>query len=295
MASTAPVKENYMEAARVNRTARLSKSFYQGLRYLAVIVLTFFYLGPWIWLLSTSLKTNANIFKVPPSLIPIPVMWSNYIEAINYIPFFTYLVNTLVICGLVVLGRLFSCSLVAYGFSIVRWRGRDTMFIIVLATMMLPFQVTMIPLYIIFRQLDWINTILPLVVPAFFGSAFFIFLLRQFFLGIPRELIEAAVIDGANHLNIYWRIVLPLAKPALITLVIFTFLWTYTDFQGPLIYLTSPELWTLSLGLRGFTSAHGSMWNLLMAASFLFTLPVVIMFFFSQRAFIEGITTTGLK
>ena len=161
--------------------------------------------------------------------------------------------------------------------------------------MMLPFQVTMIPLFVIFSKVNLIDTILPLVLPTFFGDAFFIFLLRQFFLSIPHELREAAVIDGANHFDIYSRIVMPLARPALATVIIFSFLWTYTDFQGPLIYLTSEDHFTLSLGLRGFFAAHGAQWNYMMAASFLFTLPVVILFFFAQRTFIEGIVTTGLK
>ena len=261
---------------------------------LIILVGSFFFV-PWLWLLSSSLKTLDQIFVQPPQWIPKPVDWNNFYKAITYIPFFQYMENTLVICAFVVIGRVISCSLVAYGFSRIRWPGRDVLFVFVLATMMLPFQVSMIPLYVIFSRVKLVNTIVPLVLPAFFGDAFFIFLLRQFFLSIPRELQEAAIIDGANHFDIYWRVILPLARPALITLVIFSFLWTYTDFQGPLIYLTSPEKWTLSLGLRGYFSVHGAQWSLLMAASLLFTLPVLILFFFAQRSFIEGIVTTGLR
>jgi multiple sugar transport system permease protein len=271
------------------------KNFYNFLSYLLVVLMGLFYFLPWLWLLSSSLKSLDQIFIQPPQWIPNPVMWSNFYQAVTYIPFFLYLKNTLVICFLVVIGRVISCSLVAYGFSHINWPGRNVVFVFVLATMMLPYQVTMIPIYILWSKAKMVNTILPLVLPAFFGDAFFIFLLRQFFLGIPHELREAALIDGANHFNIYTRIVIPLSKPALATVVVFSFLWTYTDFQGPLIYLQSPEFWTLSLGLRGYFEAHGAQWSLLMAASFIFTLPVVVIFFFAQKTFIEGIVTTGLR
>lgn len=263
--------------------------------YFLLILVSLFYVLPWVWLLSTSLKTMDGIFAQPPQWIPSPIIWKNYYDAITYIPFFLYMKNTLVICALVVIGKVLSCSLVAYGFSQVEWKYRDTVFVFVLTTMMLPFQVTMIPLYVIFSKTNLINTIVPLVLPSFFGDAFFIFLLRQFFLSIPKELREAAVIDGANHWNVYWQVVMPLARPALATVIIFSFLWTYTDFQGPLIYLTDPNTWTLSLGLRGYMAAHSAMWNLMMAASFLFTLPIVVIFFFAQKTFIEGIVTTGLR
>jgi multiple sugar transport system permease protein len=274
---------------------RSQKTFIKGLKYLMVIVMGLFYFLPWLWLLSSSLKSLDQIFIQPPQWIPNPVMWSNFYQAVTYIPFFLYLKNTLLICILVVTGRVISCSLVAYGFSQINWPGRNVVFVFVLATMMLPYQVTMIPMYILWSKAKLVNTFLPLVLPAFFGDAFFIFLLRQFFLGIPHELREAALIDGASHFNIYTRIVMPLSKPALATVIVFSFLWTYTDFQGPLIYLQSPEIWTLSLGLRGYFEAHGAQWSLLMAASLIFTLPVVIIFFFAQKTFIEGIVTTGLR
>ncbi len=262
MQNRAALKETPIYSTTKIRWSKASKkiSLITGI-VLLILVGSFFFL-PWLWLLSSSLKTLDQIFIQPPQWIPKPIDWSNFSKAITYIPFFQYMANTLVICAFVVVGRVISCSLVAYGFSRIRWPGRDFVFVLVLATMMLPFQVSMIPLYVIFSRVHLVNTIVPLVLPAFFGDAFFIFLLRQFFLSIPHELQEAAIIDGANHFDIYWRVILPLARPALITLVIFSFLWTYTDFQGPLIYLTSPQKWTLSLGLRGYFSVHGAQWSL---------------------------------
>ena len=295
MQNQAVIKETPVYSESKIRWSKASRKISAITGVVLIILVGSFFFLPWLWLLSSSLKTLDQIFIQPPQWIPNPIAWNNFSKAITYIPFFEYMGNTLVICAFVVIGRVFSCSLVAYGFSRIRWPGRDIVFVFVLATMMLPFQVTMIPLYVIFSRVKLVNTIIPLVLPAFFGDAFFIFLLRQFFLSIPRELQEAAIIDGANHFDIYWQLILPLARPALITLVIFSFLWTYTDFQGPLIYLTSPEKWTLSLGLRGYFSVHGAQWSLLMAASLLFTLPVLILFFFAQRSFIEGIVTTGLK
>jgi multiple sugar transport system permease protein len=274
---------------------RWKRYFTVFMGYLGVVVVGLFFFIPWVWLLSSSLKTADHIFDLPPAWIPNPAELSNYVNAITNIPFFMYMKNTVLICALVVIGRLFSCSLVAYGFSQVRWPGRDKVFILVLATMMLPFQVTMIPLYVIFSHLNLIDTIIPLILPAFFGNAFFIFLLRQFFMTIPRELIEAALLDGANHFNIYTQIVIPLSKPALSTLALFSFLWTYTDYMAPLIYLIHEPNWTLTLGLRGFLSQHTASWGPLLAACVLFTIPVVILFFFTQKTFIEGIVTTGLR
>lgn len=291
------IKQDGREARAPTQHMLNARYFHTSLKsmagYIAICGIGLFFFLPWVWLVSASLKAPADIFD--QAWIPRSVEWNNYVRAVTYIPYLRYLQNTLVICGLVVVGRVVSCSMVAYGFSHVRWPWRDGIFALVLATMMLPFQVTMIPLYVIFQRLGWIGTILPLTVPAFFGDAFFIFLLRQFFLSIPVELREAAVIDGATHRAVFVRIVLPLAKPALATIVLFSFLWTYTDFQAPLLYLPHPETWTLSLGLRGYLGAHGGEWSLLMAASVLFSLPVILLFFLAQRTFIEGISTTGLR
>jgi multiple sugar transport system permease protein len=226
-------------------------------------------------------------------------MWINYYYGVTYINFFRYLGNTLIITFAVIAGRLISCSVVAYSISHIRWPGRNILFAIVLATMMLPAQVTMIPVFIIFTRLGWINTFLPLTVPAFFGDAFFIFLLRQFFLTIPKELTDAARLDGATHWDIFWRVVMPLSKPALATVIAFSFIWTFTDFQGPLIYLKDRDLWTLSLGMRGYLQRYGAgggtAMGAMMAAATLYTLPMIIIFFVAQKTFIQGVVTSGLK
>ena len=210
--------------------------------------------------------------------------------------FWTYLGNTLIVALLGALGTVLSSSLVAYGFSRLRWPGRDKIFWLVLSTMMVPFPVIMIPMFAVFRELGWVGTLKPLWVPAFFGSAFNIFLLRQFFLTIPQELSDAARIDGCSEFGIYWRIVLPLSKPALAVVALFHFLYAWNDFMGPLIYLTRPETFTLSLALQFYQSQHGgSEWHLLMAMSVLILLPIVALFFFTQKTFIQGIATTGMK
>jgi multiple sugar transport system permease protein len=205
------------------------------------------------------------------------------------------LANTLIYAIPAVIGTVVSCSLVAYGFALVPWRGRNVVFVIVLVTMMLPTQVTLIPLYVIYAKLGWINTYLPLVVPTFFGAPFFIFLLRQFFLGIPRELLDAARLDGAGELRILTRIVAPLATPALITVALLTFIDKWNDFYGPLLYIQKPELRPLSLSMQVFQSAHRTDWPQTMAASILVAAPLVLIYFFAQRRFIEGITLTGMK
>jgi len=222
--------------------------------------------------------------------------WRNYIQVFKKIPFGKYALNTLIVCILGVIGTMFSNALVAYGFARIKWRGRNAFFIITLATMMIPFPVTMIPLYTIFRNLGWIGSLKPLWVPYFFGSAFNIFLLRQFFLTVPQALSDAARIDGCNEFGIFWRIFLPLCRPALTVVGLFHFLYAWNDLMGPLIYLTSQEKYTLALGLQVFQSQHGGTeWHLLMAASAMVILPVLILFFFTQRTFIEGIALSGLK
>ncbi|HSI73793.1 MAG TPA: carbohydrate ABC transporter permease, partial [Fimbriimonas sp.] len=215
---------------------------------------------------------------------------------LGYIPFLVYGVNTIVLCILVVSGVVVSNSLVAYSFARLRWKGRDFMFAVTLATMMVPFPVLMVPTFALFRELDWIGTFRPLWVPAWFAGAFNIFLLRQFFRGIPFELSEAAKIDGASEWAIFRQVILPLSKPALAVVALFAFMGTWNDFLGPLIYLLDQKTFTLALGLQFFQSQHGGTpWNLLMAASTIVILPIIILFFFTQRLFIQGIAITGLK
>ena len=253
------------------------------------------FLIPFLWMISSSLKPNYQIFEVPPRWIPNPPRWENYSEALTTLPFARYIANTAVITFFTIIGHLLSCTIIAYAFARLRAPGRDFLFLVVLATMMLPYPVTMVPLYMLFKQLGWINTILPLTVPAYLGSAFYIFLLRQFFLTIPRDFEDAAVIDGANTLQILWLVILPLALPALATVAIFTFQATWNDFLAPLIFLQKPELYTATLGLQFFRSTYTTNWAYLMAASLVTSLPVIVIFFLAQRYFIEGITLSGVK
>lgn len=250
---------------------------------------------PVFWMVSSALKPNSQIFLFPPQWIPNPIQWENFVTAMTSLPFGTYFQNTMIIEVGSIIGTVLSCSVVAYGFARLSAPGRNFWFVVLLSTMMLPGVVTMIPVYLIFRQLGWVNTFLPLIVPNFFGSAFFIFLLRQFFMTIPRDFEEAARIDGANTWQVLTRIMLPLSKPALATVTIFTFMGVWNDFMGPLIYLNKPETYTLALGLNFFKGQYVSQWNLLMAASLVMMLPLVLLFFVAQKAFIEGITLTGVK
>ena len=260
-------------------------------------VLGIAFLVPFAWMVSTSLKPLNETMTLPPRWVPSKVQWHNYGDAIETMRYFwRYAGNSFFLCVLSVAGTLLSSSLVAYGFSRLEWRGRDKLFLVLLATMMVPFPVIMVPTYNLFKTLGWIGTFKPLWVPAFFAGAFNVFLLRQFFLGLPRELSEAARIDGCNELQIFWRVILPLCRPALLVVALFQFMATWNDFLGPLIYLVEQKDYTLVLGLQSFQSQHGgTAWHQLMAASTLVVLPVVVLFFLAQRSFIEGIATTGGK
>ena len=221
--------------------------------------------------------------------------WSNYSKGLVSIPFLQELKNTLIVSILSVFGTILSCSLVAYGLAKIDWKGRNTLFVIMLSTMMLPAQVTMIPVFQIFVKLHWVDSFRPLIVPSFLGTPFFIFLLRQFFLGLPKELSEAAKLDGCSEFGIYRRVIMPLSKPALATVGLFTFMNAWNDFMGPLIYLLDESKYTLSLGLAMFTGQYGNEYGMLMAVSAVVTIPIIIMFFFTQRTFIQGMTMSGIK
>ena len=270
-----------------------------GLTYAVLAGLSALFATPVVWMLSSSLHTLPDVFAQPYRWLPDPPQWGNYVRAVTILPVPRFLWNTVVITAPVMVATLFSSALVAYGFARFRFPGRDLLFSVCLATMMLPGQVTMIPLYILYAKLGWVDTYLPLIVPALFGSPFYIFLLRQFFLTIPRDSEEAALIDGASRLRIWWSIVLPQARPALATVLIFTFIGTWNDFFGPLLYLNSPEKATLTLGLNLMkTQVLGSgvvEWNVLMAASLLVLLPNVVIFFLAQRHFMKGITMGASK
>jgi len=264
--------------------------------FVLLIVGAFVMALPFLWLLSSSLKLERMIFIFPPQWIPNPIRFENYIDALTYKPFGTYIANTLWIVLLNEIAIVGSASLCAYGFARIRFPGRDAWFGIVLATMMVPYFVLMIPQFVIFSRLGWSDSYLPLTVPFFFGGgAFNIFLLRQFFRTLPPELADAARIDGCDELGIYWRIFIPLAKPALITVGIFTFLNGWNDFIGPLLYINSPDKFTVAIGLATFRSIMRTRWDLLMAASTAMILPVLVLFFFAQRYFIQGIVLSGLK
>lgn len=253
-------------------------------------------LFPFLWMVSSSLKSQLEIFNYPPNWIPNPPRFQNYVDAMTFRPFPLYLRNSLAIAILNVIAVVSSSSLCAYGFARIRFWGRDFWFGIVIATLLLPNIVTLVPQFIIFTKLGWVNSILPLTIPLFFGGgAFNIFLLRQFFRTIPEELADAARIDGCSEFGIYWRIMLPLSRPALITVSIFTFLAAWNDLIGPLVYLRTPETYTVAIGLAQFRGAMTTRWDLQMAAAAIMVIPVIILFFFAQRYFIKGIVMTGLK
>lgn len=266
------------------------------LTYLLLIGAAIVLILPFLWIISTSLKESESIFAIPPQWIPKDLHWDNYARVFTKMPFFIYLKNSVFISVLTILGTLISSSLVAYAFACLKWPGRDWLFVFVLATMMLPAQVTMIPVFVLYKQFGWLNTFKPLIVPAFFGGgAFNIFLLRQFFLTIPKELFEAARLDGCSEFRIYWKIVLPLAKPALATVAILTYMSTWNDFLGPLIYLSDKLKGTLALGLAMFVGQYQTEWGVLMAASVLVMLPVIVLFFLFQKYFIRGFMMSGIK
>jgi len=262
-----------------------------------LVVLGLVFLLPFAWMVSTSLKPLNETMALPPRWLPSEPQWQNYPDAMRAMgPFWLYARNSLLLALLNVVGTVASSALVAYGFSRIEWRGRDNVFLLLLATMMIPFPVVMVPVYTLFRDLGWIGSFKPLWVPSFLAGAFNVFLLRQFFLSIPKDLTEAARIDGCSEFRIFWQIILPLAKPALLTVALFQFMATWNDFLGPLIFLVRQEQFTLALGLQNFQSVQGgTSWHYLMAASTLVVIPVMVLFFLTQRTFIRGISTTGLK
>ncbi|MEW6045544.1 MAG: carbohydrate ABC transporter permease [Bacillota bacterium] len=279
-------------AAATRRRVRWGTAL--GVR-LALILVSLGFLLPFLWMVTTSLKPTELVLAYPPVWWPPEPRWDNYVKAVEAVPFFRYFLNTLVYGCASALGVLVSCPLVAYSLAKIRWREREALLILILATMLVPFPVTMVPLYVTFARLGWINTLLPLVVPAFLGNAFFIFLLRQFFMTIPEELSDAARIDGASELQILCRVLLPLSRPVLAVVALFQFLNAWNDFLGPLIYLQDGRKFTLAVGLQMYRGTNYVQWDLLMAASTLVVLPTLALFFMTQKTFIEGITLTGLK
>ena len=279
------------------------KKFSLATVHIVLIVLSLIFVSPLLWMVTTAIKPIEETMTATPTLLPSKFLWDNFPKAVTYgskelgyIPFLLYARNTLMVTLLCVAGSVCSNAVVAYAFARLRWPGRDAFFAVTLATMMVPFPVLMVPTFGLFKWLGWVGSFRPLWVPAFFGSAFSIFLLRQFFRTIPMELSEAAKIDGCSEMRIFTDVLLPLAKPALAVVALFTFMGTWNDFMGPMIYLSDQETFTLSLGLQAYQSQHGgTQWNLLMAAATVVILPVIVVFFFAQKMFIQGIATSGLK
>jgi len=296
---TAEVKMRSDFVVKTQKKTFLSRRAREGLKRIIIhtvlIVGAIFLMVPLAWMVSTSLKDLGAVFYFPPKWIPDPPRWGNYVEIFRVVPFGLYIRNTAMITIADVIGKVLSCSLVAFSFARLRWRGRDVLFLIMLSTMMLPHQVTLIPQFILYRELGWIDTFLPLILPNWFGGPFLTFLLRQFFMTIPLDLDDAARIDGASIFDIYWRIILPLSKPALAAVAIFMFNGSWNDFFGPLIYLHSQQKYTIALGLRSFQEQNYTEWNLLMGASLIAMVPVLVIFFFAQKYFIQGIVFTGVK
>jgi len=293
--------------ATINRTMAPSIRLWQSKRFITVVTKTvtflillgaaLLFLLPLFWMISTSLKPKEQIFAYPLVWLPDPPQWVNYSKALNNpsFKFLLFLQNSLYYAITATIGTVISCALVAYAFARLRWWGRDVWFVITLSTMMIPGPVVLIPLFLIFKDIGWVGTFKPLIVPAFMGSPFFIFLLRQFFLTIPMDLSDAARIDGASDWGIFWRVILPLTQPALATVALFTFLGCWNDFLGPLIFLNDGNKYTLAVGLAAFRGQYRTQWDLMMAAATVITLPIVVIFFFAQKRFIQGITLTGMK
>lgn len=264
--------------------------------HVLLLLVSFVFLIPLLWMISTSLKPSDQIFLPAVKWLPETIKWTNYIDVFKTVDLVVAFKNTLVLCTFNVIGVLFSCSLAAYAFAVLNWKFRELFFYITLATMMLPEMVTLVPQFILFQKIGFYGTFLPLIAPYFCGNAFYIFLLRQFFMSIPRDLHEAACMDGCSEFDIYRKIYLPLSIPALSVVALFQFLFTWNDLMKPSIYLINQEQYTLSLALQQFKAQHGGTeWSLLMAATTLTIIPVVLIFFFAQKTFVQGITMTGIK
>lgn len=296
------MKANPVETARLNvkqpieiPKKRKKLTISELLLHVVIIIGAFVMVFPFLWTISSSLKDISQIFIVPPEFIPKPFVWSNYPKSLQAMPFGGAYWNSFYIAVLVVGAQLFTASMAAYAFAKIRFPGANFLFIFFLATMMIPKQVTMIPTFVIMDSIGWLDTHLPLIVPGALFNAFAVFLLRQFIMGIPRELEEAAIVDGANPLRIYWNVILPLVRPALAAVGIFIFMGTWNNFLEPLIYLTSPELFTVPLLLNYFKGLYVTDWALMMAGSTISIIPVLIIYIIGQRQIIEGVALTGIK
>lgn len=284
-----------IDPSRPRLGKRTSRLILGSFWYLGLSALGLIFLLPFFWMLSTAFKQPGQVFAYPIQWLPNPIVWRNFVDAWTVIPFTTYLKNTMIITGLNMVGETFSSALAAFAFARIPFKGRNVLFIVLLATMMLPPQVTLIPMFIIFARLEWIDTFLPLIVPAYFARPFYVFLLRQFFLTIPQDLEDAARVDGCSRLRMWWSIFMPLSMPAITTVLIFSFINHWNDFFEPLIYLNSQSKKTLALGLSTLRDTQSTEWHWMMAIAILMLLPCIILFFVFQRYFVEGITMTGSK
>ena len=278
------------------QTRRFNDLMHDIVVYSLLILLSLVFLFPFYWMVSTALKAEHNVFLWPPQWIPDPVLWSNFKDALSnpQLPFPLFFKNTMILEIGIILGRLISCTFIAYGFARLEAPGKNALFAVLLATLMLPSAVTQIPRFLLFNKIGWVNSFLPLIVPAWFGEAYAIFLMRQFFMTIPRELEEAARIDGANFLQIITRIIVPLSMPVLTVILILSFKDIWNDFFGPLLYLNDLTKYPLAVGLQYFSGQFRVQMSLLMAAAVVVLLPLLIVFFIAQRAFVEGVSLTGL-
>jgi len=267
--------------------------------YLILIGVCFYFIAPLLWMLITSLKDNSQVFHDPPILIPNPIRLENFVVAMVKGNFGRYLLNTIFLSSAVIVGTLITCSIVAYGFSRLEWKGRDLVFMLVISTMLIPEHVTLVPLFVVFKKLGLVGGgfkgYLPLILPAWFARPFYIFMIRQFFMGIPKELSDAARIDGCSEFGILWRIIMPLSKPAMIAVALFSLIGTWNDFLAPLVYIQDEKYFTLSIGLAAFQGKYITQWNQVMAASTLMVLPILLVFLVAQKQFVQGISLTGLK
>jgi multiple sugar transport system permease protein len=284
-------------AGRRELTGVLGKVMASGLTHFALLAVAALFFVPFVWLIVTSLKPVEQVFTAPPKWIPEPIEWGNYTRALTdpAFPYLRLLYNTLYYVLLSTVGIVVSSTVVAYAFARLQFPGRDLLFAITLATLMLPGVVLLIPTYVLFQRFGWVGSYAPLIVPTFFGNAFNIFLLRQFMMGIPWELSDSARVDGAGDFTILWRIIVPLLKPAVMVVAVFHIMYTWNDFFGPLIYLDDSSKYPLVLGLQAFQRRYTTEWHLMMAAAVATTAPLIMLFFIAQRYFVEGITLTGLK
>lgn len=293
-----PIEESLEPAASQNRRLavgeRAAERSRRSISYLLLIIGAVVFIMPFLWMLSTSLKTGQEVVAFPPTLVPGEPQWQNYPEGWTTMPFTQFLFNSILITGLSVVGNLVSCILPAYAFARLRSRSRATLFTVLIATMLIPAEITLVPTFLIFSKFGLVNTYWPLILPAWFGYAYFIFLLRQFFMSIPQELTDAARIDGASHLRTLWSVFMPLAKPAVAAIAVFSFVGNWNNFLTPLIYLRTQNNFTLALGLNLFQGQYITEYNKMMAVGIISILPILLVFFFAQRTFIEGVRLSGM-